>query len=142
MNDGLVAIRACTALSGFGCALPSDFTMFVALLYNPGCMMNRYSAIAALVDLKSIAAVISDSIVTCFVHIVWYLLNCLRHASLVEVPVCLFAAASGLLWSSVFFFALVVGGPLPIAAICSCLFIVWGGVEGCISCRPGEYLSC
>ena len=70
MNDGLVAIRACAALSGFGCALPSDFTTFVALLYSPGCMINRYSAIAALVVLKSIAAAISDLIATCFVHIV------------------------------------------------------------------------
>ena len=71
MNLGFVAVRACAVASGLGHFFPAACSASVALLYSVGCMMNRYSAIAALVALYCFAIARSVYFLFLFAHATW-----------------------------------------------------------------------
>ena len=76
MNLGFVAVHACAVASGLGYFFPAACSTSVALLYNVGCMMNRYSTIAVLVALYCFAIARSVNFLSLFAHVAWWALNC------------------------------------------------------------------
>ena len=71
MNFGFVAVCACAVASGLGHFFPAACSASVACLYSVGCMMNRYSAIAALVALYCFAVARSVNLLFLFAHATW-----------------------------------------------------------------------
>ena len=71
MKFGLIAVRACVVASGLGHFFPAACSASVACLYSVGCMMNRYSAIVALVALYCLAVARSVNFLFLFAHATW-----------------------------------------------------------------------